>query len=427
MPGQRKKVVIGMLVVLSLFLAGCGQTLTQSIAPATQNSVEKKGSMGRIIVLPFADYTQGQSPDDYLRRYVKLTEAISYNCLRQGYLGPMEEDVVQVLIDMGIVRVVHRSSRGEYTRALEQEMERGWSDVIQAEVWRHVKENEVGSGEQDSWEMTRVGLGQDVVRELGRRFDAQYVLRGRIVEYEMRDEHTLDPLKRGLLPFFFDSTSATIFGVAKSDKYDLWQDLAVGGGVGALIGSGVNEPFNPPHKDTVTSGGPHPAFITVSTVEHGGHSDYSELNTAVWGTAGAAAAYLAKQGGGRPQAVVQVYMAAQDATSGQVIWANRAEVQVAAKTAFADPQARTLMDRAVEEAARVLVDDFALRVPRMAFARFTGGTGEAAGDAPASVHWAGFRGGADEGAGSVEEPAPESPELSEQPSGDSDDPASWGS
>jgi hypothetical protein len=335
------------------FLGACEQVVKESISPVQSTYPGyDQNPQKRLVILPFADYTRGARPDEFMRRQVKVLGAINHSLADYGFLTPVQEDVVQFLADQGIIRIIE-GQHDRYGQYMAREMGNGWSDEMRGEIERLVAANEAIS-KRNKMEIAKVGFEKETLKELGNYFGANYILRGRIVEYEMRKEHTLNPFQRGILPFFFDTTSATIFGVAKSEEYDLWQNMAVGGSLGALFGSEATHPFSPPDK--VVTSGVHPAFMTV--VEQGGDAHYQGYNAAVWGTAGAAAAYLAKQGGARPLAVVQVYLAAQEASTGVVVWSNRAEVQVASQSAWGDAQARNLMDRAVEEAAKTLVCDF---------------------------------------------------------------------
>jgi hypothetical protein len=357
---SRKMFLALTVLALTFGLSACGSVVKESVAPVKNSlapvSISDPNKV--MVVLPFADYSRGDTPDDYLRRQVKLQEALSYYLSRYGYLTPMREDVTQCLVDLDVIKVI--DTGGTYrSQALMRELGGGWSEDMLKEIRSVVAINEVESGPR--MEVTHVGLNGHELREISRRFNAGYLLRGRIVEYEMRTEHTLNPLRRGVLPFFFDVSSQFVFGVADSETYDLIGDLVVGGGLGALIGSEVIRPFTPPHKSVEPSG--HPLFGGTTTKVTGGEEDYAGYNALFWGSIGAGAAYLAKHGGQAPQAVVQVSMALQDARSGAVVWSNRAEVAVAPVSAWADQAPRTLMDRAVEVATEKLVQELASGPP----------------------------------------------------------------
>ncbi len=355
----RQRTLIFLTGLFFLFTSwGCGQKVTDSV-PALDNQGRLTVSGPTVVVLPLADYTQGPSPDDSLRRQMKIQTAIAYRLAQHGFSTPLEEDVLQCLADMGIIRILESASMSSpYHRIMERELSSGWSEDMRNEIAKIMAQNQIDNRNDNRIEMTQVGLNPGNLREIGRRFGGQYILRGRIVEYESRDGYTLNPFRRGLLPFFFDTTSATIFGVADSEKYDLWQDMAIGAALGAGFGASANMPFNAPSEKSKIVGS-HPRFATVETEEEGGYSSSHGLNAATWGLAGASAAYLAKHGGKINKGVVQISLALQDARTGKVIWANRAEKQVAPVTAWADPSVRKQIDTAIEEAARSLIDDLA--------------------------------------------------------------------
>ena len=48
----------------------------------------------------------------------------------------------------------------------------------------------------------------------GRRFNADYIVRGRILEYKTREDPTWEPWKKGFLPFLLQGTSRIAVGVA---------------------------------------------------------------------------------------------------------------------------------------------------------------------------------------------------------------------
>jgi TolB-like protein len=353
--------ILLLLLIIMVCLAGCGQKITDSVAPLN-NSIQYPDSEAKqIVVLPLADYTMGVCPDDSLRRQIKIYEALMYRLAEKGFYVPLKEDVVQYLVDLEIIQIIGKpsiSSSSSY-RAITEELGSEWSDTMQKEIQKLVLVNEQLKKSKQGYEVTKAGLDPSTIQQIGRRFGADYVLRGRVVEYEIREGNTLNPLQIGVLPFFFDTSSALLFGFAESERYDLWQDLSIGAGLGALLGSDAETPFTAPRKKTITSGEAHPRFATESVTSTGGYSDHAGYNAAVWGAVGASAAYLASKGGHVPQAVVQISLALQDAIDGRVVWANRVEKQVEPITMWADPAVRTQIDKAVEEAAGALIVNLA--------------------------------------------------------------------
>jgi len=349
--------ILLLLLTIMVCLASCGQKIKNSVAPLNTSVQYSNSAAKQIVVLPLADYTMGVRPDDSLRRQVKIYEALMYRLAEKGFYVPLKEDVVQYLVDLGIIQIIGKpsirssNSYGSITEELGSE----WSDAMQEEIQKLVVVNEQLAKSKQRYEVTRVGLDPGTIQQIGRRFGADYILRGRVVEYEVREGNTLNPLQIGILPFFFDTSSALLFGFAESERYDLWQDLAIGGGLGALLGSNAETPFTTPNKKTTITGGSHPRFATESTSYHGGYENHAGYNAAVWGAVGASAAYMASKGGQVPQAVVQISLALQDASDGRIVWANRVERQVEPLSMWADPAVRTQIDRAVEEAAGALI------------------------------------------------------------------------
>lgn len=352
-------VTLGLLLV-----AGCGTKIKETVSPVNTSSLETQSSPLRIALLPFADYTAGFSPDDGMRRQVKLMAALNHEMARLGIYTPLDEDVIQCLADLGVIKVIHEGGRDVGRQFLERELASGWSDTMRLEVQR-ILANARALEETHGLEIKKVGLDRETLRELGQRLGTDYVLRGRIIEYEVRDGQGFNPLQRGILPFFFDFSSATVFGVARSETYDLWQDAALGGTLGAVFGSSANHPFNAPDKERRIVNGAHPRLATTVVHESGGFEDSAGLNAAFWGAAGAGAAYLASKGGRVPEAVVQVALALQDTRTGRVLWANRVEKEVEPVSVWSDTRVRTQVDVAVEEAARSLVRDLKSVLPRL--------------------------------------------------------------
>ncbi len=351
------KMILAALCTL-LMLSGCGQKVKESVKAIDSTTIPSHRSCAKIVMLPFADYSAGKHIDDSLRRQIKVQNAVAHKLASKGYYMPMEEDVVQYLIDLGVITLIEGPSidSARTRRNFYRELGTGWSEEMNTEIKKVLLANEMANGPREEMKMNKIGLNKGVIKQIGDYFGADYILRGRIVEYEMREGQSLNPLQQGILPFFFDWTSSAIFGVAQSEQYDLWQDLAIGGAMGAGLGSQANTPFNSPSKSSKVVGS-NPRFARVVSETSGGYEHSAGLNAGVWGAAGMAAAYLAAKGGHVPKAVVQISLALQDPKTGEVVWANRVEKEVEPVSMWADTSDRTQMDLAVEEAAKTLLED----------------------------------------------------------------------
>ena len=64
------------------------------------------------------------------------------------------------------------------------------------------------------------GLDAQTVAQIGRQFKADYILRGRIIEFKTRQEPTWAIWKKGLIPFVNDGVGRLVLGYANSESYD---------------------------------------------------------------------------------------------------------------------------------------------------------------------------------------------------------------
>ncbi len=326
--------------IAALMIAGCGQTVKQTLhvpADAGASCATEK----RIVLLPLADYSSYDNAPSAYRRNMAFMEAISDQLAAKGMQMPVQEDVFLYLVDQGIINVKSYESKGKEstaTAALRTELRGDWSGAMKNELRRIMAAEEriaaEGSGDGPLDAPGTHGLTPQAVSGIGKAFGVDYVLRGRLIEYQMGSEHTWDPLKRGILPFVYDSSSQFLFGFADSETYDTLNAMAVGGLAGALIGNNQKTPFG------------------------SSSSDYAANNSLTWGLVGAGAGYLAEQSGRTPEAQVELRLWVQDAETGQVVWSNRTEVKVAPLTVFDNKQEQALFKTAVNKAASALVDDF---------------------------------------------------------------------
>ena len=187
---QRKHSVYLLALLFSFILAGCGQKITQPVSPI-ETTMGPDDAKATIVIMPFADYSSGDRVDNPLRRQVKVHAALAYRLVQYGYYTPVEEDVMQYLSDRDISIAGPTAGLDDAARrTVEREMASGWSDNIKGKINQLIEENEqgnaAGSGLQGD-----VGLSQQILRNVGRHFDADYVLRGRIIEYTFcRDSKT---------------------------------------------------------------------------------------------------------------------------------------------------------------------------------------------------------------------------------------------
>jgi hypothetical protein len=242
--------------------------------------------------------------------------------------------------------------------SIEKELNWSWHPEVKKEIkgWIEAdKMNNSMSSGGDSNPLAAPGthaLDKRSVASLGRNFNAEYIVRGRIIQYDLQQEHTWQMNKIGILPFFVKGTKQAAFGFAKSEEYDNLDAMALWGLAGAIIGYNADTPVDPESKKSYFDGS------DIVTKTSGDSSDAEFWNAVIWGTGAATMAHLAMQSGVTPEAVVQLRIWVQDAASGDVVWTNRAEVKVAPQSVYGDIRSKEMFKTAVDSAATILIDDF---------------------------------------------------------------------
>ena len=353
------KIAWGVITLLAVaLLASCGTTKVDSIHPVVRTASFGEGK--KIVILPFADYTPSDSPMGYWQRNMLIIESLQDEVLRYGYMPAVNEDVISYLTDKKIInqeKIPAQSSAADYM--LKAELERDWSDTMKVEIAKILMSNEKKREAEVDRDMASeyktIALDAGAIRDIGRTFDADYVVRGRIMVFKSGREDSFNPLQTGVLPFFFNFGSRAAFGVAESDNYEMIDKMAIGGLLGAAIGPS-DWPIEDSSSTTVMSAA-HPRFGGGLSVTDG--TSYSGWNAAIWGAAGAAVAHLAHKGGRVDNAVVQLRMIVQDTRTGEIMWTNRSEVKTMNKSAFCIEDGDTLMTHAIQQVCERLVDSFA--------------------------------------------------------------------
>lgn len=313
-------------------LVGCGTSVQQSL----KNNPELRTNIGqgkRVVVLPFADYTDADNLESAFRRNLFVSENLSDRLVQNGFTVPVQEDVFRYLIGRNIIDVVAYS--GTLSSSIDHELTHGdWSPAMRQELGKYKNFMRGGSPATDS--PGTLGLDTAEVSQLGQTFGADYVLRGSIVQYKSRKDPSWEPWKKGIIPFVTGVTNKIAFGQANADAYDQLANIVAGGFLGSLYGYSSNK------------------FLVK------GHGRAG--NVSAWGAIGAGLGALADETGDIPQAVVQLRMWVQDAYNGDVVWTNRVDVKVSPESFLADQEYDVLFEAATEKAVAALMDDFLYRL-----------------------------------------------------------------
>ncbi|MGB3648787.1 MAG: hypothetical protein WA992_09660 [Desulfobulbales bacterium] len=330
---------------LALFVSGCGSghSVTETLhIPDTPTAGNVCATDKTVVLLPFADYSSGDNVISVYERGSSVSEALTDRFIGKGFKMPIQEDVYQYLVETNIIRLPPQDG----TAKLKTELDGEWSDVMKGEFEKWIEADRaqntaVSGGASNPGNAPGVhGLDKMSISKLGRRFNADYIVRGRIIEYDLQNEHTWDLRKKGILPFIMKGTTQAAFGFAESKDYDNLNNITLWGLAGGIIGY---------HAGT-------PVDSNTGTLNAG---DYpTAWNSVIWGLGGAGIAHLANHSGETPEALVQLRVWVQDSATGEVVWTNRAEVKVAPETVYGDKRSKEMFKTAVNRATTLLVDDF---------------------------------------------------------------------
>ena len=310
--------------LLTLLLGGCGATVQESLK-VQSTTKSKMGADRTIVVLPFADYSQADNLETAYRRNLFVTENLADQFGKYSFHLPVQEDVFYYLVDQNIIKAV--ASDRNKTKTLERELKNDWSDQMKGQLQRYIAlaQNNGSDAVANASQGTHGLTPQEIVK-IGRHFSADYIVRGRIIQYKDRQDPSWSPLKKGVIPFVAGVSNKIVFGQAESDQYDALGSTVAGGMDGAII----------------------------SGITHG-----DAANVITWGGIGAGLGAMSPHYGKTPQAVVQLRVWVQDAYTGNVVWTNRVDVKVSPESILADYQYDTLFEKATEKAIVTLIDDFA--------------------------------------------------------------------
>jgi len=328
-------------LITSLLACGCGQTVKESlkVQPVAKSAV---GADRTIVILPFADYSENDTLETAYRRNLFVTENLTDQLVSNSFRLALQEDVFLYLANEKIIDVV--AYENKHTSLLEEELQDEWSAGMKDELQRYMDLSKQRNRNTAVLESPGThGLTPQEIVKIGRHFNADYILRGRIIEYKTRQDPSWAPWKKGIISFVTGAGGKIAFGNASSGTYDEWSQMIAGAAIGGLIGSGVNWPYTPGEADQTILG----------------ISGSGDANTLIWGAVGGGLGKLGQKSGDTPQAVVQLRIWIQDAYTGDVVWTNRVDVKVSPKTFFADYQYDALFEAATEKAVATLVDNFA--------------------------------------------------------------------
>jgi hypothetical protein len=328
-------------------------TATSNVRFVPADNTVVLAGIRNVAIFPFADYSYQQCHlgKDCWGGNIKITEAITDQFTSHGISVAVQEDVNTLLVDERDIRPIDEeqyliegsveSQDTAHKKISTPEYEITGSehspDMID-EILRIIdftgKNNKKKNIEASPViQGVTVGLSREKIIELGDKLGVDIIIRGRIIDYGYKDIGTLNPLYRGVVPVVIDSVKDTLYGATNAYGYenDLEnvENMAIGGTTGYAIGEKA--------WASSTHGAAGLALGTFSGWMSSQHPKKAKRS-----------------------AVVQVRMYAQNATNGEVLWSNRAEIEYTPKSNFAynETHPKTMFDNAVRDGIKQLMDDF---------------------------------------------------------------------
>jgi len=327
-----KSLAIGFM---AFTLTGCGQFVSEKLA--VSSSAPPQVCTGKkIVVMPFADYSYQEDATRAFRRNVDIMDNLTARLTEKGFRMPIQEDLLRYLSANNIVKLnadmaAHPAGPGTVPGLLSEN--ESWSPEMKMEL---AKLASPGQQQLDPASQAQgTALDKATLAKIAGDFDADLIMRGRIIRFELGEENTWDPMKRGLLPVVFGGTSRALFGVTNSATYDAVGSTLAGAALGAAIGSVADFPYDSSEK-----------------------INPDRFNASIWGLGGAGIGYMSSKGGHANQAAVQLRLWVQDPKTAEVIWTNSVKVLVKPQTIFAETREDKLFDTAITQAVAALTKDF---------------------------------------------------------------------
>ena len=325
--------------ILALSLAGCGQTVVENLKVPENPGYNAPGAGKTVVILPFADYSNGNDIASAHRRNLMVTETLTDRLSANGFSLPVQEDVFHFLVAENIIGLVPYGAQS--SSSIENELANGdWSEMMKAQLRQYASQQNTEVDDGPLASPGTHGLTPTTISKIGRTFNADYIVRGRILEFKTREDTGWEPWKRGLLPFINNGAQRVMFGFADSDSYDETNSLLTGGIIGASIGAGADGPWDDQSEILGISGG-------------------DTANAILWGSVGAALGKTVHHSR-VDQAAVQLRIWVQEAATGNVVYTNRISVKVSPESVLADHQYDVLFNKAIEKGVTTLIDNFVI-------------------------------------------------------------------
>ena len=348
-------------LVLMFFIFGCGGVLKDTVVPAENSALRYSATENRLAIegvrevalFPFADYSHQQNllHAELWGGNIKILEEITDHFIKNGILVAVQEDVNTVLVDNNVIQplanqqLIYGSDGGEKTKFRTKVIGTPEYDLINVEHSEDMKDEIINVIKSEMamekaekppvqtpiLQGATVGLSREMIAHLGEELGVDLIVRGRIIEYGLKDIDTYNPLQRGFLPVLIEPMKDALFGAADAKNYEsdledvdsaqLWRKF------GFVFGEKTEDDLGGTWDVLMEH-----SFGTLSNL----HPRKKSVSS-----------------------IVQIRMYVQCAKTGDVVWSNRVETEFTphSNQSFNDKHLKTMFDKNIKRSVKLLMDD----------------------------------------------------------------------
>ena len=358
-----RRLALGVMLVAGLLLYGCAVVHTKGPVSAPSLEVQDRlkeirgVKVKKVAILPLADYSYQQNFINSLTWGAnrKIREELSDNFLRYGIKVCIQEDVDRLLQELGVLRPVNLDVEADKLNpaGIEAHLEDPFLSAQTKRTLVQIVSRQATQVQNVNTEPAlqgvTTGLSKVTVRQIGEELGAGIIIRGRILECGIKRIDSLNPLHRGVWLAIVDSLNNLILGVVRSDRYeedlttDFWGDQITGGTIASLVGRRS-------YRDK---------FARGTRWLDGRDIDVRGLYGRAIAGAVTSVARKRTRGNSLETSILQVRLYAQDASTGELLWTNRMEVEYSPLNplSYNVKHYKVMFDKVIDLMCRTLVDD----------------------------------------------------------------------
>jgi hypothetical protein len=301
----------------------------------------------KVLILPFSDYTPytyGFSQPAYLKRNALVLEVLQDSFHQFGFLPAMMDDVIGYLFDNNVIVPMSRAQTPDvaismatqsvlltYPSASHKEAKKALKEAAYHNVSKSMSRNI-----EEHIQNKNVPLNHINLQSMSSFFDADYIVRGRLVQYGMADKDSPNPLQTGILPFAFRVGPRILVGYSRMPYYEALGNYTMADFLGRIGSRGL--PLITPGLGLSPPSG-------------------NAFNSYLWSGFDSSIDLMVYEEDKAHKSYVQIGMLVQSGRTGDILWFNSIAVDTPSQRVCGPESPSIFYDSAIHQAARSLVED----------------------------------------------------------------------